>query len=108
MSTHEPGFQSFLAFLHHFLLAKLATSSIRVNSQVIVKSIKNPNVNLWRRYSLAGEGPDHSLDLAEALTRMSCMSVKLLSSESLNLRESVSGLELDADIPKSIRASWGL
>ena len=30
MSTHEPGFQSFFSFLHHFALAKLATSSIRV------------------------------------------------------------------------------
>ena len=28
MSTHVPGYQS---FLHHFVLAKLATSSIRVN-----------------------------------------------------------------------------
>ena len=30
MSTHEPGFQSFSGFLHHFVLAKLANSSIRV------------------------------------------------------------------------------
>ena len=30
MSTHLPGFQSFSNFLHHFVLAKLATSSIRV------------------------------------------------------------------------------
>ena len=30
MSTHLPGFQSFSAFLHHFVLAELATSSIRV------------------------------------------------------------------------------
>ena len=30
MSTHVPGFQSFLRFLHHFVLAKLATTSIRV------------------------------------------------------------------------------
>ena len=29
-STHLPVFQSFSAFLHHFVLAKLATSSIRV------------------------------------------------------------------------------
>ena len=28
MSTHLPGFQSFSNFLHHFVLAKLATSSI--------------------------------------------------------------------------------
>ena len=32
MSTHLLGFQSFFRFLHHFVLAKLATSSIRVNS----------------------------------------------------------------------------
>ena len=31
MSIHVPGFQSFFSgFLHHFVLAKLATSSIRV------------------------------------------------------------------------------
>ena len=30
LSTHLPGFQSFPGFLHHFVLAKLAISSIRV------------------------------------------------------------------------------
>ena len=30
MSTHVPAFQSFSAFLHHFVLAKLDTSSVRV------------------------------------------------------------------------------
>ena len=33
MNTHMPGFQSFfvfILFLHYFVLAKLATSSIRV------------------------------------------------------------------------------
>ena len=30
MSTHMPGFRSLLDFLHYFVLAKLATSSIRV------------------------------------------------------------------------------
>ena len=30
MSTHVPGFQSFFRFLLHFVLAKLATSSIMV------------------------------------------------------------------------------
>ena len=30
MSTHVPGFQSFFRFLHYFVLAKLATTSIRV------------------------------------------------------------------------------
>ena len=32
MSTHVPGFQTFLRCLHHFVLAKLDTSSIRVKS----------------------------------------------------------------------------
>ena len=31
MSTHLPGFQSFSRFLHHFVLAKLANNSKRVN-----------------------------------------------------------------------------
>ena len=30
MSTHIPGFQSFFRFLHHFVLVKFCTSSIRV------------------------------------------------------------------------------
>ena len=30
MSTHVLEFQSFLGFLHHFVLAKIATSNIRV------------------------------------------------------------------------------
>ena len=34
MSTHVPGFRSFFRFLHTFVLAKLATSSIRVISVV--------------------------------------------------------------------------
>ena len=35
MSTHVSGFQSFFSFLHHFVLAKLATSSIRTNIMLI-------------------------------------------------------------------------
>ena len=31
MSTHVPGFLPFSALVHHFVLAKLAISSIRVN-----------------------------------------------------------------------------
>ena len=31
MSNHVPGFQSFSGFLHHFVLSKLATTSIKVN-----------------------------------------------------------------------------
>ena len=40
MSTHVPGFQSFFKeyFLHIFVLAKLATTSIRVNSFALDKS----------------------------------------------------------------------
>ena len=30
MRTHMPGFRSFFRFLHHFVMHKLATSSIRV------------------------------------------------------------------------------
>ena len=30
MSTHLPGFRSFFRFWHHFVMAKLATSSTRV------------------------------------------------------------------------------
>ena len=33
MSTHMSGFQSFLGFLHLFVLVKLATTSIMVNDQ---------------------------------------------------------------------------
>ena len=33
MSTHVPiGFNNFLDFLHYFVLAKIATTSIRVNT----------------------------------------------------------------------------
>ena len=32
MGTHLPGFQSFSVFFNHFVLGKLATSSIRVNA----------------------------------------------------------------------------
>ena len=35
MGTHMPGFQSFSAFLHHFVLAKLAASSIRVKNDTL-------------------------------------------------------------------------
>ena len=35
MSTHLQGFRSFFRFLHHFVLAKLASSSIRVSSPLL-------------------------------------------------------------------------
>ena len=37
MSTHVPGFQSFSSFLHQFVLAKLANSSIRVKPKVTLE-----------------------------------------------------------------------
>ena len=37
MSTHLLGFQSFSAFLHHFVLAKLASSSLRVKKWIPFK-----------------------------------------------------------------------
>ena len=38
MSTHLLGFRSFFRFLHHFVLGKLATSSIRVKQSVGVST----------------------------------------------------------------------
>ena len=35
MSTHVQGFQSFFRFSHHFVLAKLATSSIKVETDLL-------------------------------------------------------------------------
>ena len=43
MSTHMPGFQSFLDVLHHFVLAKLGTSSIRVKTYSCLKQPELPN-----------------------------------------------------------------
>ena len=51
MSTHVPGFQSFLGvvFLHHFVLAKLVNSSMRVehtsSNSVIFEKYLNGNNN---------------------------------------------------------------
>ena len=39
MSTHLPGFQSFSGFSHHFALAKLASSSIRVKELCVCRGI---------------------------------------------------------------------
>ena len=41
--THVPGLRSFAGFLHHFVLAKLATSSIRVKNC----TNKSPSIILW-------------------------------------------------------------
>ena len=45
MSTHVPGFQLFSAFLRHSLLAKLATSSIRVNLFMLAAAEKS--LTIW-------------------------------------------------------------
>ena len=39
MGTHLPGFQIFSVFLNHFVLGKLATSSIRVKAIYYLKNI---------------------------------------------------------------------
>ena len=36
MSTHMQGLSHFLGLLHHFVMAKLSTSSMRVNCIVVV------------------------------------------------------------------------
>ena len=41
MSTHLPGFKSFFIFLHHFVLAKLPASSIRVNVLPLILIMAN-------------------------------------------------------------------
>ena len=41
MGTHVPGFQSlFLGVLHHFVFAKLATSSIRGNRNKVLETFQ--------------------------------------------------------------------
>ena len=37
MSTNVPGFKSFFRFLHHSVLVKLATNSIRVGNVIKLK-----------------------------------------------------------------------
>ena len=44
MSTNVPRFQSFFSFLHHFVLANLATSSIRV------KDFFDNKVRIWKTF----------------------------------------------------------
>ena len=39
MSTHMPGFQSFSRFLHIFVLAKLASSSIEVEPYIVFQTL---------------------------------------------------------------------
>ena len=44
MSTHVPGFRSFFRFLLHFVLAKLATSSIRVKIILTIFPVEDDTV----------------------------------------------------------------
>ena len=61
MSTHVPGFQLFSAFLHHFVLAKLATRSIRVK---VTYPIENQHLDLIysRKYLGIHIAPKRRLD----------------------------------------------
>ena len=52
MSTHVPGFQSFFIFLHHFLMAKLATSSIRVSIVRDIQSTLDGSLSVKQKYNL--------------------------------------------------------
>ena len=51
MSTHVSGFQSFPRFLHHFVLAKLATSSIRVKVEVARPCVYSIQMDMGQRLS---------------------------------------------------------
>ena len=51
MSTHVYGFRSFSGVLHHFALAKLASSSIRINVAKRISKIDS--------ISLPGIGPQY-------------------------------------------------
>ena len=63
MSTHLPGFQSYSGFLHHFVLAKLATSSIiplRVNTWEISRESLYDAAGALNNFCL-GESSQHAL-----------------------------------------------
>ena len=52
MSTHLPRFQYFSGFLHHFVLAKVTTSSIRVKMDTILQiEYSQRNGNNIKRYT---------------------------------------------------------
>ena len=42
MHTRVPGVQSFSDFLHYFVVAKLATRSIRVKLRILSSSVLSP------------------------------------------------------------------
>ena len=46
-----PGFQSlfFLVFLHHFVLAKFATSSIRIETLMLLVAIFSSPAYIWNK-----------------------------------------------------------
>ena len=58
MSTHTPGFQWFFIFLHHFVLDKLALSSLRVKRWIKRELDKYPlpnkarNTKAWKQRNL--------------------------------------------------------
>ena len=72
MSTHLPGFQSIFRFLHHFVLAKLVTSSIRV-------------IKFIHLYLLHRNKPNCCISLVQASLTHSCL--KILSSDLSYLRQ---------------------
>ena len=57
MSTHVPGFQPCFRFLHHFVLANLVTSSIRVKAIitaiVFVSFVLQERENRYTSYILS-------------------------------------------------------
>ena len=49
MSTHVPGFQSFIAFCHHFMLTKLTTSSGPFNFKALIITYFSRNASfIWQ------------------------------------------------------------
>ena len=58
MSTHVPGFHSFSGCLHHFVLSKLATSSIRVKTAVCLPAGRAITVSELIRTAVCPTAPD--------------------------------------------------
>ena len=66
MSTHMPGFH-FSGFLHHFVLAKLATTSMRVKQKksstftfITNTSISNRKVDITHRFEAKARDKENS------------------------------------------------
>ena len=61
MSTHLSGVQSFLGLLHHFVLAKFATSSISVKyRRLIEKGRTYTKINAEYHFELYSAAPGDS------------------------------------------------